>query len=135
PDSVVLIDGDTPRILKLAFAVAEAAPGIEELAVAGELLNPVVCEVGDQHVAVPIDHDRVRELQLSRFGPELSPVSPDASIRSCPDYAVQPGVQHKQVPFVVQRNTKRSIQNRRLRGATLICRRGAAHLPNRAAVR
>src|SRR5229473_1766383 len=70
-DVAVLVEGDPPRLVELARAVAGPAAFADELAVGGEDLQPIVAAVDDDEVAVLLDRQTGRTRQLAVPAPRF----------------------------------------------------------------
>src|SRR5262249_55758879 len=57
PDVAVLVEGDAPGLVELAWALAGAAAFGDKLAVRAEHLQTIVATVGDDHIAVFFDRE------------------------------------------------------------------------------
>src|SRR5688572_8365270 len=72
---------DAPGAVELAGAAAELAPLRDVLAILGELLNPIVEAVDDQDVAVAIDGQPGRAIELTRAGALCSPLAQEVAVQ------------------------------------------------------
>ena len=82
--TIGLIDSDSPREIKLAVAVSEAAPRHDEFPAHVEFLNSEVCAVDDINIAAhPVDRDSPWRIELAfavPTGAELHDVAAQFSV-------------------------------------------------------